>query len=882
MSERDGGPAFRATSWLARRILRLGLRGPDREFLIGDLEEAVAARRREGDGRAGRWFLWQALRSVARRRLPGGSGVLAGRADKGDGLAAELVRDLSFAGRQLRAERGFALAVILMLSLGVGGTTAIFTFVNGLLLKPLPYAEGHRVVEIQEVLRSGNTNRVDWFNFRDWRQRAESFESMEAFYATSFNAFDGDEPVRISGLRVGARLFEVLRARPALGRTFSPGEDEPGGEPVVVIADSLWRRLFGGDPEILGRSLRLQGVPHTIVGVMPPGFHFREYAELWVPHGLDPSTASRGSNYWRVVARLAPGVELEAARSEMDRIGRRLAQEHPVLNEGRSATAIPLREAIVGESGLHAMIFLISVVLVQLIATVNVGNLLLARSLTRRREMAIRSAIGAGRGRLVRQLLTESLLLAALGGVGGLILGLRGRTWILDSVPIEIPRWFDFSFDLRVAAFCLVASGLAGIVFGLVPALYASRDMNSALRDGDRGVAAVPRLRRGLVVAEVALTLVLLVGAGLMLKAAERTRRVDPGVDPTGVLTFRISLPTPEYEEAEAHEWYVELRERLATLPRVENAAAISRLPLSNSSASDTVWAEGMDLPPGGRAPAVNFSVVSGDYFGAMRVPIREGGDLSRLADDRFEVVVSEELAERLWPDASPVGRRIKLGNADSDQPWMTVVGVAAGVRHYSLRDERTTDTIYVPLAHSPQRSMTLVVRTAARPLELVDAVRATVSDLDPDIPVYDLRTMERVVSDSMWQSRLYSWMFGVFAALALALAFVGLYGLVAFGVRRQRREIGVRLALGAVRTEVVRLIVLRALGQVALGVGFGLLAAAAFSRLMSSLVFGVSVLDPMIYGGVTIALLAVGSLAALTPALRAARVDPLIALRTD
>ena len=887
------GPLPTAVLGLARLVMVLGLRGSDREFLRGDLDEELQGRLRRSSRpvAASGWYLRQAVRSVAGRSGPRAlhRAAIHGRwqADRrGDGFMRTLGQDIRYSLRVLLKQPGFALAVITTLTLGLGATSAIFAFVNGLLLRPMPYANADRLVMLESVSRQGNLLSVNYLDYLDWRERSESFASMAIHLSVSFNLATDREPVRVSGQMASADLLEVLGVEPEIGRGFLPEDDRPGAERVALISRSLWERYYEADPGLVGSEITLHGRPYTLIGIMPAGFHYLEYAEIWVPVRADPADQVRGNHFWNVVARLREGASVGAAKAEMRAIGEQIALENPEENSGQSATATPFRESRVGDSGFAMLVFQGVVIFVLLIATVNVGNLLLARAFARRKEIAVRSAIGASRGRLVRQLLTESLVLATFGGALGLMLGRWGRDAILGAVPIEIPPWMDFSIDLRVVLFLTLMTVLVGIVFGLVPALYASRDLNETLKHGGDGVGGRSRrrLRSVLVVAEVALALILLVGAGLMMRSLARVSHVDPGLDDEGVLTMRLSLPAAQYEVSERKAFFERAQQRLATLPGVIATGTIGWLPLSGSSSTRTVLAEGFETPGGERPPSAVYNLVGGDYFEVMRIPLLRGrlfapGDGE--PESRPVAMVSASFAEERWPGQEPIGKRIAFGITTADAQWLEVIGVVGDVRHFGL-DTRIWTGVFVPHRQSTQNTLYLTLKTGADPLSLVPSARSVIRELDPKLPIYRIRSMEQVVRESMWEPRLYSWMFGVFASIALGLATVGLYGVMTFAVGQRTHEIGIRMALGAGGSDVLRLVVRQAMLLVGIGVAIGLVGAILVSGVMSSLISGVSSRDPLVYAVVTGALAAVALFATLVPGRRATRVDPMVALRTE
>jgi len=799
-----------------------------------------------------------------------------------------LLQDVIFSLRTLRRQPGFTATALITLALGIGATATMFTFANGMLLRPLPYADAERLVNLEHISARGMLLNADYPSYLDWRARSESFSAMAAYHDSSFNVSTEAEPVRVSGLNTTGELFQVLGVEAMLGRTLQLADDAPGAAPVVLISHGLWERSFARDPDLLGRDIRLHGSPHTVIGVMPPDFGYPEYADLWVAARVDPSEMQRGELYWDVVARLRDDATLTVARAELAAIGAAIAAEHPREAGGSSVTATPLRDNLVGDSGTTVLLFLGVVVFVQMIATVNVSNLLLARASTRRKEVAIRAALGASRGRIVRWLMTESLLLAAVGGLFGLMLGIKGRDLILTAIPIDTPRWSDFGFDYRVGLFIAGLAALTGVVFGLLPALYASRDLNESIKHGGDGQSSAPRqrLRGALVVAEVALALILLIGAGLMMKGLANFRSIDPGLESDGVLTLRLAVPSAQYPDAEQRRaFHDEVRGRVAAVAGVDAVAAIEWLPYANSGSTTFVMPEGFELPsPDSQPPSVLYNSASEGYFQLMGIPVLRGRTFERAdaaADGAAVAVVNRFAAERFWPDENAVGKRLKFGRPDDDSAWVTVVGVVDNVRHWNLSNG-VWPTVYLSAGRQAPRSTFLVVGSAGELLDLVAPIREAVASVDPELPLYGVRTMGRVLQESSWQPVVFSAMFGVFATLALSLAAVGLYGVISFSVGRRTHEMGIRRALGAVAGDVLGLVLRDALRLVGIGVAVGLVAAVGLMGLMSSILHGVDARDPVVYAVVTLVLVAVALVAAWVPGRRAARIDPAAALRSE
>ena len=802
-----------------------------------------------------------------------------------------LTRDLRIAARALLRTRGFLLLVVGAIALGVGANTTIFSVLNPLVLKPLPFPEPERLVYLDEQTPERGT--VDWMStsyadFADWRAESRAFAGMAAFRDAAFDLSGGGPAERASGAVASENLFQVLRVSPALGRGFTVGEGKPGAPAVVVLGHGLWTARFGADPAIVGKTVRVDGLEHTVVGVMPRGFRFPEYAELWVPLRVDAARASRADRALAVVGRLAPGASLERAAGEIATINWRLAEAHPETNDGVTAVVKPLHETLRGDTSHAALLFQGLTLLVLAIAWANVANLLLARSVGRRKEIAVRSALGASRGHVVRQLVAEGIVLAALGGVAGVMLGLLGRNLLVAAIPIELPFWVDFSFDWRVLAF---AAGLtlAGVFcFTLAPALQLGRvDLQEVLKAGGRGSTdgRSGRLQGALVVAETALALVLLVGAGMLAKSLVKLQAVDPGFRAEGVATARLSIPARRYPgPAEQTRLWDALLARVSALPGVEGAAAVGVLPLGGGSRGSQVSIEGVAPPAQGEeAPFALPNPVSRDYFRVMEIPFRAGRgfDGSERADTRPVVVINEAMARRWWPGESAVGKRVRFEGGDR-APWREVIGVVGDVKDTRVAVP-TWPTVYLPHAQAPLPFGRLVVRTrGAEPAAVIPGVREALRAIDPDLPIDQTWTLAEVARRSMWLPRLYAWLAGVFAVIALGLSSLGIYGILSYTVRQRTQEIGIRAALGASPRSVTALFVARGARLAGLAVLIGLPAAWALTRLLRSMLFGMGGSDLLVFAGVPLVMVAVALVASFVPARAATRVEPSVALRND
>jgi putative ABC transport system permease protein len=797
------------------------------------------------------------------------------------------LKDIRYGVRSLLQRPGFTAIAVITLALGIGANTTLFSFVNGVLLRPLPYKNADQLVVLDETAPKQGIEsfNVSYPNFVDWRQQNQVFEDVGIYQDGNYTLVGAGDPEQIPGARISQGLFELLGVAPIMGRTITAEEDRPETNNVVLLSHGLWQRRFGSAENVVGQTLTVNGRTCTVIGVMPPGFKFPETAELWMPMGLTEKLFTRTDHGLDAIARLKPNVTLEQAQAEMNTIARRIEEQHPVTNEGLGVNVFRLRDRLVGDYRQALLILLGVVVFVLLIACANVANLLLARSSSRRQELALRAALGASRSRIVRQLLTESALLTFLGGLLGVLLAVWGKNLLLAAIPGEMPFWMKFDLDLRVLGFTFVLSLLTGLIFGVAPALQASRnDLNEALKEGGRNAgAAHNRLRSSLVVAEVALSLMLLVGAGLMIRSFAKLERVDSGIRPENVLTVEVPLPRAKYPEGPKQSaFFKELVTRVRTLPGVSSAAAISGVPLRGGWGR-SLTVEGHTVLSVGQAPMINHSVVTPNYFQTMGIPLREGRDFTEAdADGALRVtVVDERLARQYWPGASALGKRVRFGPPESNEPWHTIVGVAGSVRNARL-DKETVQTIYVPYQQIPVRGMTIALRTSSDPESLTGAVRETVRALDKDQPITNVMTMETVISRSVWLQRFYTILFGVFAALALALAAVGIYGVMSYAVTQRTHEIGIRMALGARAFDVLRLVIKNGLTLISIGVVIGLAGALALTRLLATLLFGVTPTDTLTFVAVSTVLMVVALLACYLPARRATKVDPLVALRYE
>ncbi|HEX2188843.1 MAG TPA: ABC transporter permease [Longimicrobiaceae bacterium] len=804
-----------------------------------------------------------------------------------------LLQDLRYALRTLSRSRGFAAAAILSLALGIGVNTAVFSVVNTFLIRPLPMAEPERVVMLHtEQHRQGIEDAAfSVADLEDVRAQSSTLEEVAAVARGGFNLAGGDEPERVQGAWVTRNLFGLTGVQPVLGRGFLPQEDRPGGEPVVILGHGLWQRRFGGRADVVGRTVLVSGSERVVVGVMPPGYKFPEVEELWVPLQGDPAEA-RSERYLLAVGRLRPGATLEAARAELAAIGRRAEAASPATNAGWSFDAKSWRDEWV-DAELRLSLFLMAgaVGFVLLIACANVANLLLARAAGRRREIAVRAALGAGRRRIVRQLLTESLLVALAGGVLGTLVATWWLDWTTSRIPEELAYWIVFRLDGTVLAFTLGLSVLTGLVFGTLPALRASRaDLSGGLKDGARGGEGGPgrsRLRGALVAGEVALALVLLVGAGLMVRSFRAAVRADVGFATEGMLVMRTSLSGERYAGTPARvAAFEQIAERVRALPGVRSAAWSIAVPgTDQDGVGSTLVADGRPTAPG-EGTAVRTVASLAGLFRTLEVPLVAGRDFTpqEAGDTAASVVVlGRSLAERLWPGEDPLGRRVRLAIGDTEMP-LTVVGVAPDLYYGEPgdMDPGARFQVHLPYGRAGWGMLSLLVRSERDPAALAPAVRGAVRAVDPALPVWDVRTMREEQAYATWFRRLMSEVFGSFGGLALALAALGVYGVVAYGVAQRTREFGIRLALGAESRDLVRMVVRRGVALAATGVGLGLLGALGVSRLMRGVLYGVEPGDPGTFAAVALLLLGVALLASWLPARRATRVDPMTALRSE
>ncbi|HEX5887065.1 MAG TPA: ABC transporter permease [Pyrinomonadaceae bacterium] len=808
-------------------------------------------------------------------------------------LLADFLQDLRYASRMLLKNPGFTAVAVIALALGIGANTAIFSVVNTVLLRPLPYKDPEQLVMVwEDASRHGYPRDTPAAaNFVDWRDQNSVFSGMAAIADMNFNLTGVGDPERLKGRRVSANLFPLLGVDPQFGRVFTAAEDQPGAQRVVLLSHRLWLRRFGGDQSIVSKSLTLNGENYTVVGVMPARFQFPENDdELWVPIALTAEeAANRNRHYLQVLARLKPGVTLEQAQSEMTTIGARLQQQYPQSNADLGVAVTSLHEHLVGDIKPALLILLGAVGLVLLIACANVANLLLARAAIRQKEIALRVALGARRWRLLRQFLTESVLLATLGGILGLAIAYAGLLLLGSFIPENIAQAREISLDLKVLGFTLGVSLLTGFVFGLAPAIQALRmNQSETLKEGGRDSVtgrSGKRLRGLLVTAEVAVSLVLLIAAGLLINSFLRLRNIDPGFKVDRLLTMKIELPEPKYEEFERRTaFYTDLIQRVQSLAGVRSAAVTTNLPLYRQGNSTSIRIEGRPDPPPGQELIVVTRIVSPAYFDTMSIPLLAGRQFTDQDTDTTPnaVVISETMARRYWPGEEAIGKRIVFGRARSEADWIQVIGIVKDVRQFELNAEPRPQ-LYMSYRQAgffaPED---LVVKTDVEPASMAAAVRKAVWEIDKDQPVSNIKTMEEILGASIARQRFSMLLLGVFAGVALLLAAVGIYGVMSYSVAQRTHEIGIRMALGAQTGAVLKLAVGYGLKLVVAGVLIGLVAAFMLTRLMSTLLFGVTPTDPVTFALISLLLVGVAAVASYIPARRATKVDPLIALRYE
>ncbi len=811
-----------------------------------------------------------------------------------------LAQDLRYSFRVLLKSPGFAAVAIVVLALGIGANTAIFSVVNAVLLRPLPYPDADRLVRIWHVPPAKSFPGISLFsispaNYLDWESQNHVFAQMAIYGGRDFIFTGTDRPEEVEGSAVSSHFFSVLQVQPILGRLFTPEEDQPGHGNVVILSHRFWQNHFGSSPDIVGRNIHLNGGSYLVAGVMPANMRLPDTAQIWTPMGwTDQERAVRGNHNYLAIARLKPGVDFKEAQAEMNTISARLEQQYPADDKGWGAVAMPLRDDLVSDVRPALLVLLGAVAFVLLIACANIANLVLAKTFARKKEIAIRAALGASSSRVLSQVLSETVLLALGGGALGLMMAYFGVRLLVSFLADKLPRSAEIALDGRVLGFTLAISLFTGIVAGLLPALRLIKtDLNEALKQGlgrtdtDSGGQ---RARNILVVSEVALSLILLIGAGLMIRSLWQLRAVDPGFDPHHVLTMTVSVPATKFPlPAQQASFFDQLLQRVRALPGVESASVIDNLPLGGGGSHQPVAIEGRKAAPMSEQPEVDVRLISTGYLSSMRIPLLRGRDINDAdaAARPAVVLISASMAKRLWPNEDAIGKRLTLSFFPGTV--REVVGIVADAKLDSLDESRDTATLYFPLDQVSAPSggwqsfgMSLAVRTASNPAGAVSSVTNAVHQIDRDAPVLDIQSMDDLINDSLSQQRFNMLLLGAFAGLALLLAAVGIYSVLSYSVRRRVREIGIRMALGAQVRDVLRLIVIEGMRPALIGVAIGLAGALALGRVLASLIYGVKPTDPITFGAVSVLLAGVGLFASIIPAYRATRVEPMKALRDE
>jgi len=884
---------------IRERLRRLNLDGAREAEIVEELAQHLGDRYAEMI--AGGAAEDQALRSV-REELEG-SDLLEGLrnarqaaateplglgATGGAGALGGIGHDLKVALRTIRVSPAFSLTVVLMLALGVAGTTAIFSVFNGLFLRPLPFPNSDRLVDLNEAAPKWNLTQVSVSNpdYSAWTKGNSTFDGMAFFKGDGANLSDSTGLVRrIQTAQVTHELLDVLGLKPALGRNFLPEEDRPGGAKVILLGYDLWRSLFHGDPNVSGRIVKLDEQPYTVIGVLPREAVLPPDAEAWLPLAADPNKG--GQYYLDGIGRLKRGVSIDQGKADLMRVHKGMIQSvKAYVNTLTFPTVMPLRNRYLGDFRTVTHILLGAVGVVLLIACVNIAGLMMVRGEARSREIAIRAAVGASRGRIVRQLMTESLVLAGLGGATGVLLGKAFLAGMVSVMPDDVPHWIGFGWDGRFALFAILVTGAAAMLFGLAPALQAAAvDAGSCLQEASRSSMSRSRHRilSGLVICEIALACVLLVCSGLLIQAFRKVLHVDPGFRPDHMMTWRLELPDSKYPKAEQQlAAYSDLIARLKTLPGATAVSAASLIPLAGGHEGNFFIAEGAPpLRPNEQNPVVLTVAALPGYFETMGMTLLKGRwftEQDQAAHAPQVVIVNETFARRFWPGQNPVGKRVRF---DGETPWMQVAGLARDTKHYGL-DAEMRPEVFLPFGVHPESGLTLVVRTPMDASGLVAPVRETIRQVDPGLAMFEVRTMTEWLDRSLWPRRAGSWLLGAFAVVAILLAVAGIYGVVSFSVSRRTREIGIRIALGARPGDVMLRVLAGGMVLVAIGLAVGLAVSMAIANVLKSMLFGVSGWDLATYGTVAALVVSVGALANSIPARRAASVDPMRALRFE
>ena len=808
-----------------------------------------------------------------------------------------LLQDLRFALRQMAKRPGFTAVVVLTMALGIGANAAIFSVLDAVLLRALPYSHPEKLVKLWSRFTGiGMPNDQNWVSapeFRDFQQLNHSFSDLAAMASGSVNLGVKGSPQRVVGASVSTSLFSMLGEQPMLGRNFLSEEGQPGRDHEVILSYGLWQRVFGANRNIVGTTVDIDGVPMSVVGVMPRGFEYPDQTEIWAPLAFAPSDLSedsRGNHGLQVLARIKPGLSMAQVQSDLDRVSKTIIEQHGSYPYSKFDFGIimhPLLEETVGDVKPSLLVLMAAVGLVLLIACANIANLLLARSTERQQEMETRMALGASGSRLARQLITESVVLAFVGGAAGIAI----TPWILHELvnvaAKSLPRAVHTSIDMRALALTALVSLATGILFGLAPALQAGRKRQFDRLKGARTTEGRKprRLRNALIISETAFSLLLVAGAGLLLRSFAQILKVDPGFRPEGVLTMRVALPNAVYSKPDqVRGFYANLLDRIQRLPGLVATGAVSALPLSGQGSSGTVTIDTQSVPVENTMPEADQRVISGDYFKAMGIALVRGRFFEARDTDTAPAVaiVDESLAEAYWPNEDPIGKRLHSGGRlNKDPHWATVIGVVRHVRNRTL-EARSRVEVYWPENQRPVSGMTLAVQASGNPMNLVPTIQREVASIDPDLPVYKVQTMTEVMGDSLQRRRLALVLLAVFAGLALLLAGIGIYGVTSYAVAQRQVEIGVRMALGADRTRVMNMLMRNGLSTIVIGLVVGVVLALFLTRLMSGLLFSVKAWDPMALGGAALLLIAAAAMAIFVPARRATKVNPVVALRYE
>lgn len=801
-------------------------------------------------------------------------------------------QDLRYGARMIWKNPGFTLIAASTLALGIGANTAIFSVVSALLLRALPYAQSEQLVLLSEKPLVGQRDSASYPNYADWRTRAQSFEGMAIGWSQNFTLTGGEKAARVPGYTVNWNFFQLLRVRPQLGRTFAETDDRYGAQRTVVLSYGFWQSRFGGVQDVIGKTLRMTNETYTVIGVLQPGFEYFEKADVFTPLGLvlapDSAFSGRGNHAsdFYAVARLKPGVTVAQAKSEMNAIGQQLAREYPKINEGRSAQAEPLQDVMSERVRFSLWLLLGAVGFILLIACINVANLMLVRAAERQKELAVRLALGAGRQRIVRQLLIESMLIAMLGGALGLLIGSWMLQGLLALAPEDIPQLSRVALDKGVLVFTFGIACVTSLLFGLLPAWQASKtDLQTALKEGGRLTTGPARdgMRRALLIAEVSLSLVLLAGAGLLVRSMWNLVHVDLGVKMDNVLTMRVSLTGGRYTSESLRVFYDECLGRVKAVPGVVSAALTHSLPIDGSNWGGVFIAADKPVPSRANLPESERLRVSPTYFDTLGIGLVHGRlfNSTDTPDSAPVVVINKAMANRVWPGEEPTGKRVKFGFPENDEPWREVIGVVNDVRMDGAETPVAMQA-YLLFSQMPWESLGLVVRTERNPIALASTMEEVIHSIDKDLPVFSIRTMDQVLGNSLTQRRLTLVLLASLATLALLLAAVGIYGVISHSVKQRTNELGLRMALGAQTRDVLMLILSQGLKLTLIGIGLGLMAAFVLTRSMQSMLFGVKPSDAFTFGSIGIILLLVAILACFVPARRATKVDPMIAMRCD